>query len=92
MHSFLVAAALVTGCVRPVPTPPSPAATTDYFEALADDMPEQSDELLWIVDRLAKDGRLSSHDVNDFHKAFPDVAANNRPLTDSDRTTLRGLR
>uniref|UniRef100_A0A7C4LLR2 Uncharacterized protein n=1 Tax=Schlesneria paludicola TaxID=360056 RepID=A0A7C4LLR2_9PLAN len=76
-------------CVRPVP-PAVPVA--DYFEALADDLPEQSDELLWVVERLAHQGRLSSDDLHDFHAAFPGLKTRNRPLTEHDRTALRGLR
>jgi hypothetical protein len=85
------AALLLAGCVSSV-RPPMPPATADYFDALADDLPEQSDELLWIVQRLARSGRLSERDLHDFHAAFPDLADRNRPLTDSDRTALRGLR
>lgn len=79
----------MTGCVRPVLPAPSPP---DYFEALADELPEQSDELLWVVERLAQQGRLSPQEVHDFHTAFPDLKARNRPLGEQDRTTLRGLR
>jgi len=89
---FLLFAALLVGCVRPLPTPPTPSGGTDFFEALADDLPEQSDELVWVVQRLAKDGCLSTKDVDDFHEAFPGVNSTNRPLTEQDRTALRNLR
>ena len=85
-------ALLLSGCVQPVSPPSKPAAQADYFEALAEDLPDQSDELAWIVQKLAQDGRLSERDVHDFHTAFPDVQSKSRPLTDNDRATLRGLR
>jgi hypothetical protein len=89
---LIVLAALFAGCVRPLPPPSPPQVEADFFEALADDLPEQSDELLWVVQRLANDGRLSATDVDDFHAAFPDVKSKNRALTEQDRKTLRRLR
>lgn len=70
---------------------PSPVPTTGYFQALADCLPEESDELVWIVERLCSEQRLTAEQCAAFTAAFPNLRQQNRRLTEEDRAVLRSL-